>query len=82
MIMSTLVVLVALLALVSPIWLYAMQEAEPESIDEGYPDRLEHITAYIMDESDIDLLEELMLILSARRMLIHTHLTEGHTRLA
>lgn len=78
---SVIVVVLALVALVSPVWLCFMPKADEENQLPSYDDRLEHITVLIMQEKDIDLLEELMIIAGARRLLLHDLLQGDKTRI-
>ena len=86
MVMSVVVVLLSLIALVSPLWLYFMHKTESiDPLDKEntmpYDDRLEQVTVLVMEEKDIDLLEELMLIVSSRRLILHDLLQEDKARI-
>lgn len=76
--LSALVVLAALVALASPLWLKFV--IQPDS-EEEYVDRLDKVTNFILEETDLTILEELGILVGCRRLLLHIDLLEGRARL-
>lgn len=77
-VLSVLMVVVALVALASPFWLKFVPK--PDS-DEEYVDRLAKTTDFILEETDLTILEELAILVGCRRLLLHVDLLEGRARL-
>lgn len=78
MILSYLVVLVALIAFSTPLWVKYLPKADEQ---DSYDDRLQQTVDFIRREESLDVLEQLNLIVSCRRLLIHIDLMEGSPRL-
>lgn len=76
--LSVIVVLAALVALASPLWVRYVVD-KPESSD--YTDRLADTINFIQRESNPYVLEQLMTLTECRRMLLHVDLMEGLARL-
>lgn len=78
-VLPTVMVLVALVALISPIWLYFLSKrSKPELI--GHAD-LDKVSKFIYDLEDPETLVELAILTDVRRLLLHMELTEGRQRL-
>lgn len=75
-ILAYVVILVALVALSTPLWAWLISKSESEDCS----DRLEKAIGYIRD-GNAYALEELHLIVLQRRMLIQYTFLEGHVRL-
>lgn len=76
--MSVIVVLAALVALASPLWVgYVVDKSESSD----YTDRLANTINFIQRESNPNVLEQLEILTECRRMLLYIDLTEGLTRL-
>lgn len=76
--MSVFVVLAALVALASPIWVrYVVDKSDTEV----YTDRLADTVNFIQREQNPYVLEQLMILSECRRMLLHVELMEGLERL-
>lgn len=75
MILSYLVVLVAVVAVTSPLWVWAIKSAEKSETD-----RLEDTIAYIQ-RADAAELEQLIILMMCRRLLLQSDPTEGYALL-
>lgn len=75
--LSYLVVMVALVALSSPVWVKCIRKADDE---QSYEDRLEEVIRFIC-EADEETLEQLIILSERRRLLIHIEASGGWIRL-
>lgn len=77
---SILAVVLALIALVSPVWLHFLSKRK-ETL-ESYEHDLDKVAKFIYSIDDPDVLRELAILTDVRRLLLHLELTEGRQRLA